>query len=64
MGDSVNKEQLSKEVLNSNLSDEAKIELFRFIFKEAAQVMPYFVQTNTYPYATTQDPTKNCWAYC
>lgn len=64
MGNSVNKEQLSKEVLNSNLSDEAKIELFRFIFKEAAQVMPYFVPTNTYPYSTTQDPTKNCWAYC
>ena len=64
MGNSVNKEQLAKEVLNSNLSDEAKIELFRFIFKEAVPVMPYFVPTNTYTYPTTQDPTKNCWAYC
>lgn len=63
MGNSVNKEQLAKEVLNSNLSDEAKIELFRFIFKEAAQVMPYFVTTTTYP-SITQDTTKNCWAYC
>lgn len=47
MENSINKEQLSKEILNSNLSDETKIELFRIIFKEAAQVMPNII---TYPY--------------
>lgn len=62
MENSVNKEQLSKEILNSNLSDETKIELFRIIFKETTQVMPLTVPYNI-P-CTTQNPNNNCWAYC
>ena len=61
MENSINKEKLSKEILNSNLSDEAKIELFRIIFKETVQVITYpgeYVTTHpdvTYP-PITRDP--------
>ena len=34
------KEQLSKEILSSNLSDDAKIELFKMMFKEIIQAAP------------------------
>ena len=47
------KEQLSKEILSSNLSDDAKIELFKMMFKEiiqAAPPYPYQPQVVTTPF--------------
>lgn len=63
MENSVDKERLSEEILSSNLSDGTKIELFRIIFKDTAQVMPLTIPYNTkYPYntqCTTQNPNNN-----
>jgi len=59
MENSISKERLSEEILDSNLSDETKIELFRIILKETAQVMPLTIPYNaTYPYKT-QNPNNN-----
>lgn len=48
------REQLSKEILNSNLSDDAKIELFKMMFNQTIQQVSY-----PYPVRTiTTDPFK------
>lgn len=67
MENSVNKKKLSKEVLNSNLSDEAKIELFRIIFKETVPPITYNdgcdipYPSITYPSTTRPIGTDIIW---
>jgi len=36
------KEQISKEILNSNLSDDAKVELFKLLFSQPTQQVCYY----------------------
>lgn len=54
--------ELSKEVLNSNLSDEAKIEIMKALFgqREDKYIPPYQI---TYPYIVKEVPQRhrNWW---
>lgn len=53
--------ELSKEVLNSNLSDEAKIEIMKALFgqRDEKYVPPYQI---TYPYIVKEvSPRRNWW---
>jgi hypothetical protein len=52
--------ELSKEVLNSNLSDEAKIEVMKALFgqRDDKYVPPYQI---TYPYIVKEVPPRRNW---